>query len=150
MKRHLQFIALALVTSVTAAVAHSSSTQTGIFWVHNGSYMAEHKDGDNLILKYDPPRKGLGRLGIRTGTTLFHGRFLSGRRLAGTAYTFKRGCQPASYNVSGRVIGNTTTPDKYKIILKGATPVRDGCVVVGYKNSGNSSRLVFDWAGTGD
>lgn len=53
----------------------------------------------------------------------------------GTAYVFKKGCEPAPYRVSGRHEGWHT------LILKGPAPIREknGCRVIGYKNNGNST-----------
>ena len=148
MKLLLSIFSAAFFVTVFAASANAQVVTTGIFWDHNGSYIATERDGDDLVLTYDPPRDGLGRLGIYSGTVLFQGRFLSGTRIAGTAFLFKRGCQPASYNVSGRLTGDA--PENYRIVLSGDSPVRDGCIVVGYKSSGSNTRLVFRYAGTGD
>lgn len=110
--------------------------------------MATERDGDKLVLSYDPPRHGLGKYGIYAGTVLFRGRVMPEGRIAGTAYTFRKGCQPASYNVSGRLKGNS--PENYRIVLEGAAPVREGCEVIDYSWSSSNARLIFKYAGTGD
>ena len=59
-------------------------------------------------------------------------------RLAGTAYAFKAGCQPAPYAVNG-VFRSTN------IALAGASPTRDphSCTVTGYTSRSPNARLSF-------
>lgn len=120
----------------------------GVFWTHNTSWMTANKNGSAVAIRYDAPRAGLQKVGIRKGTVLFRGRAMSGNRLAGTAYAFKKGCQPASYNVTGKF--TSEGQGAYTIVLRGAAPVRKGCTVTGYKRTGSNAKLVFRYAGTGD
>ncbi|MNE77864.1 hypothetical protein D3C80_1742180 [compost metagenome] len=58
--------------------------------------------------------------------------------LSGVAYTYKKGCEPAPYLVSGHFNGSA------KLTLQGKAPVREGCTVVGYSNKSPNAKLVFD------
>jgi hypothetical protein len=135
------------VVAGTASASAQSSFGPGIYWGHNGSWMSIMRSGQNLRILYDTPRSGMRKQGARRGTVLFRGR-MTGNRIRGTAYTFKRGCQPASYNVSGRHFLNSGGYGT--IVLTGAAPIRDGCEVVGYTRKSSNARLEFGWAGTGD
>lgn len=74
------------------------------------------------------------------GTVLFEGKKV-GNEIYGTAYVFKRGCQPAGYGVRGLVDPSNQT----HVILYGSAPVRQrgGCAVVGYNPQSRNSRLEF-------
>jgi hypothetical protein len=99
---------------------------------HNGSLMEAHACNGKFVIAYDQPRSGIVSQGVRSGTVLFTGT-ISGNQILGIAYVFKRGCEPASYPVSGRMGNNV-------IILEGYAPVRrDGCRITG----GRDDRLVF-------
>ena len=146
-----RFAAAALLATTMMLGAGSASAQSsfgpGVYWGHNGSSMSITKSGPNLRIVYDSPRTGIRNQGVRRGTVLFRGQ-MHGNRIRGTAYTFKRGCQPASYNVSGRHFINEGGYGT--IVLSGAAPIREGCEVVGYTRNSSNARLEFGWAGSGD
>lgn len=141
--------AFAGIMALPAAVAHADIAVfgQGVYWIHNNSAMSISRDGRSLRIRYAEPRSSLYRHGIRRGTVLFRGQ-ITGNRIRGTAYTFKRGCQPASYNVSGRMVNHGYSA--YTITLNGAAPVREGCEVVGYTRNSSNARLEFGFAGTRD
>lgn len=135
----------AIATIATVGTAAAVSFGNGVYWTHNGSWMTITKSGPNLYISYDEPRSGLS---VGRGTTLFQGS-ISGNAISGTAYTFKRGCAPAPYSVSGRL--RRSGGSVGSIVLSGAAPVRKGgCGVQGYSNNSSNARLVFNYAGTGD
>ena len=140
-------ITAALTLPAVTARAQEAVFGRGVYWFHNDSAMTILRDSRSLQIRYADPRSGLGRHGIRRGTVLFRGQ-ITGRRIRGTAYTFKRGCQPASYNVSGRLVSEGYGVNT--IVLNGAAPVREGCEVVGYTRNSSNARLEFGYGGTGD
>jgi uncharacterized protein len=106
---------------------------------HNGSTMQMSTDGNNnVVIRYSSPRAGLP---VREGTVLFEGTVDANGNMSGTAYTFRRGCDPAGYDVSGAQTNS-------RIVLRGAAPVRDAdsCDIISYDSSDRNSRLVFDIA----
>ena len=123
------FSALATATFAGAAQAGQS------IWNHNGSQMLLQSNGSNRTISYLYPRPGIS---AQPGQVVFQGRRI-GNRYVGTAYTFRRGCQPAAYRVSGR-LGSET-----RIVLRGAAPRRSGCQVIGYSNRSGNARLVFSY-----
>lgn len=133
------------IAAITPATAQMSQ---GEYWDHNGSYMSIIRDGNSLTIRYVDPKSSMRRHGVRPGTVLFRGR-ITGSRIRGTAYTFRRGCQPASYNVSGRFERNDTY-SAHRVYLNGASPVREGCEVVGYTRNSGNAHLEFRYGGTGD
>ena len=139
--------AAALCAGVLLASPASADMSQGVFWGHNDSYMSIIRSGNSVTIRYADPKSSLRRHGVRRGTVLFRGQ-MSGSRIRGTAYTFKQGCQPASYNVSG----NYSEGDYgvKTIVLRGAAPIREGCEVVGYTRNSSNARLEFGYAGTGD
>jgi len=108
-------------------------------WTHNGSTMLISEKGGRIV--YEEPKASIAGT-IKKGTTLFEGRF-DGKRIVGTAYVFKKGCEPAPYAVTGRMGDN---PGNFgsRIVLTGAAPKRDpaSCAIVG--TTGAHSRLVFE------
>lgn len=147
----MRFTALATAAAVCAGMLLSSPASAemspGVFWVHNNSYMSIIREGNSVTIRYADPKSSLRKHGVRRGTVLFRSQ-MTGSRIRGTAYTFRQGCQPASYNVSGR-----HTEGDYgvkTIVLSGAAPIRVGCEVVGYTRNSSNARLEFGYADTGD
>lgn len=124
-----------LITSaVICFVSLSAHGQEMAPLAHNGSQMLFARDNGRVEIRYSMPRRGLP---VKDGTLLFEGHAANGV-YAGTAYTFKAGCAPAPYPVSGREV-------RGQIFLTGPTPVRsrDGCAVIDQRPGGVHSRLVF-------
>ena len=105
---------------------------------HNGSTIEMTRKNHLLTMKYVGVRPGLP---VPEGSLLFSGTITDSDKIQGTAYTFKRGCPPAPYAVSGVQTNN-------KIVLRGPAPVRDpsGCAVIDYDASAQSATLQFDIA----
>jgi len=118
-------------TATTTSVARAGES----VWDHNGSQMLLQSDGDQRIISYLFPRPGIS---AQPGEVLFRGRNRASF-YQGTAYTFRRGCEPAPYQVSGSI--NSPT----RIVLNGASPRRSGCQIIGYTNNSGNSRLVFTY-----
>lgn len=104
-------------------------------WDHNGSEMRWASSGRNRVITYLNPRRGLS---LRPGVVLFEGERV-GDRMTGIAYTFRRGCRPAPYQVEGRIRSETN------VTLRGAAPVRarGSCRVVNYTTRGSNAVLRF-------
>ncbi|GAB5426630.1 MAG: hypothetical protein Devi2KO_00890 [Devosia indica] len=106
---------------------------------HNGSRMAVSPAEGTI--RYDRVRDGL-RGSIEDGTILFEGEpWEPGGPFQGTAYTFRRGCKPAGYEVVAGYEGFQEI-----LTLRGDAPVRvkGGCEVTGYTADNSNSVLVFD------
>ncbi len=135
-------VTLSALALAAAASPASAAGQDGSLWSHNGSTMALHESTGRIV--YDEPKASIAGT-IRQGTVLFEGRF-TGRRIAGTAYVFKKGCEPAPYPVSGAMEDNPRGFGS-RIVLTGAAPRRDSasCAIIG--TTGAHSRLVFEEMG---
>ena len=104
--------------------------------------VSEWKD-DTVEIAYNHPRPGLP---VAEGTLLFRG-VRVGARYSGTAYTFKAGCPPAPYVVTG-----VKDPKKEIIVMTGVAPHRNprSCDVIGESARSGHSKLVFDTRFYGD
>lgn len=107
-------------------------------WHHNGSTMLIHERNGRIV--YEEPKASIAGT-IARGAILFEGRF-EGKNVAGTAYVFKRGCDPAPYQVSGRIQERRGAGSL--LVLTGQAPKRDrnSCAIVG--TTSTHSRLVFE------
>lgn len=110
---------------------------TGRPWSHNGS--SSFADPDTGIIAYDEPKASI-RSFVKHGTVLFRGSLREGK-VQGTAYAFKEGCPPAPYPVRGAY-----SDHMYKLTLRGAGPIRNGCDVTGYSNQSPHSVLRFSYS----
>jgi hypothetical protein len=119
----------AFIGLATSALAGQS------VWNHNGSQMLLQSNGNQRIITYLHPRRGIS---AQPGQVLFRGQ-RNGQYYSGTAYTFRRGCNPAPYHVSGRL------SSEHRIVLRGAAPKRKGCRIVGYSKRSGSAKLVFSY-----
>ncbi|WP_134497396.1 hypothetical protein [Microvirga pakistanensis] len=119
----------------------------GMTYDHNGSLVRVNDEIGEI--RYEDPKKSIAGT-VTPGTLLFKGTF---RNLAkpneavrgvveGTAYVFKKGCQPASYHVQG-------TYDTWTITLKGPAPKRDrnSCEVQDVTSASRHSVLRFEALG---
>lgn len=121
----------------------------GMPFDHNGSMMLVNPDKGMIV--YAEPKKSIART-VKPGTVLFRGKpwNMDGDTaplvLEGLAFTFKRGCDAAGYNVRGRF---SLDYGRFQFELQGASPVRakSGCDVPYYDVAGKNAKLVFDFAG---
>lgn len=122
---------------IAACFASAASAQEMTLLFHNGSRALFTRDNNKVEIRYDAPKRGLP---VREGTLLFTGASDSKGNYRGVAYTFKRGCDPAPYPVTGKDVAGG-------IILMGAAPVRDphGCAITGSTRTSSNARLVFDY-----
>ncbi|MGG7517629.1 hypothetical protein ACQ3G6_07080 [Allorhizobium undicola] len=102
---------------------------------HNGSLMFFHQK--QHIIVYSEPKPSIAG-SIKPETVLFRGWSVANEWISGIAYTFKQGCDPAPYFVSGNDNGSL------QLRLSGKAPVREGCKVVGYTDKSPNATLVFD------
>ncbi|MEZ5669531.1 MAG: hypothetical protein R3F55_19255 [Alphaproteobacteria bacterium] len=131
---------LAAVLTTCAGVAGASES----VWDHNGSEMLWEAYGDQRVVSYLAPRSGLS---VEPGTILFEGRRVDDGVpgtpdvLEGYARTFRQGCPPAEYWVSGPILEET------HVVLTGPAPVRagSGCAITGYSNTSSNATLVFSY-----
>jgi hypothetical protein len=109
-------------------------------WNHNGSEMKLVANGNKRRFVYEVPRSGLSSVGIKRGDTVFEGT-RSGSAYSGTAYIFKKGCDPQGYPVTGSV-----ADDERSVTMNGQRPkIGDKCRVDKYEDD----TLVFDLPGDG-
>ncbi|KQT57540.1 MULTISPECIES: hypothetical protein [unclassified Aureimonas] len=123
--------------AVDPATAVSLSSLSGNAYDHNGSQM--RIDRDRGVIAYDDPKSSISGT-VRSGQVLFRGKLpWRSMKASGTAFTFKKGCAPAPYKVTGYWTENQD------LVLTGAAPKRakEGCEVVGYSKSGGNSKLTF-------
>ncbi|RYE77943.1 MAG: hypothetical protein EOP19_22185 [Hyphomicrobiales bacterium] len=130
------------VPKVQPVATQASTMSDAAMWTHNGSMVLISARGGRIV--YDEPKASIAGT-VRKGMTLFEGRF-DGARIAGTAYVFKRGCEPAPYAVTGKMESNPAGFGS-RIVLTGAAPKRDpaSCAIIG--TTGTHSRLVFEEQG---
>jgi hypothetical protein len=104
----------------------------------NGSTIMMTRKGHRLTMTCSGVRGGLS---MPDGSTLFSGTITDRNEIMGVAYTFKRGCPPAPYEVTGVQTSN-------EIVLRGHAPVRasSDCEVARYDDSAPTARLQFDIA----
>jgi hypothetical protein len=124
-----------VAASLCLSAAHAQEMSP---MLHNGSIMLiTTDDKERVEIKYETPRAGLS---VTTGTLLFAGTRDAKGNYAGTAYTFKRDCEPAPYGVMGMTTAKGIT-------LVGVAPHRDpqSCKVLGGSMASRSSRLVFEY-----
>ncbi|MBD9372899.1 hypothetical protein IB238_09745 [Rhizobium sp. ARZ01] len=110
---------------------------------HNGSAM--NIDPSRGTIVYRDPKKSIAGT-VKSGALLFKADapwdpYDDKTIVKGTAYVFKKGCDPAPYEVSGRQQGWHT------LVLKGVAPVRakNSCKVIGHKMNGNSTLKFVSW-----
>lgn len=109
-----------------------------IYVNHNGSVMAV--SASEGTIRYHRVRDAL-RGSIADGTILFQGQpWQPGGPFSGTAYTFRKGCDPAPYAVTASYQGSTEV-----LTLKGDAPVRPqgSCTVTGYTADSGNAVLEF-------
>lgn len=113
---------LSYTTAMLTMLFAASVAQAGeSVWTHNGSKIRWVSDGTSRRAYYLEPRPDLEGIGIHPGQLLFEGH-RRGSLIEGRAFTFKPGCPPLSFPVSGKLFSETSFD------LKGTAPKRDlGC-----------------------
>lgn len=133
---------IALVVLLGASATARSEMIAGMFMSHHGSTIQEFTDGHRIEYRYSSIRPGVP---AKEGDVLFrgtkHGEASGDFELKGIAFTFKRGCPPAAYQVQGE-------QTSVRVILRGAAPRRaaNSCAIVGYDPNSVNAKLVFDIA----
>lgn len=109
---------------------------------HNGSVINWFVVNGEATATYATPKRSLLGLGIQEGSVIFKG-FEEGNRISGTAYTYRKGCSPAPYEVVGYFSENN-------IILSGPSPVRakGSCDVIKYTLDSPNAKLLFRYSST--
>ena len=96
-------------------------------WAHKGSTVYLVAQGASREFRYEQPRAGMTDEDARKGTLLFKGVAREGN-YEGTAYIFKRGCNPAPYRVSGPILD-----DSRRVLMRGNAPrLNDRCQIIGH------------------
>lgn len=135
MRTVLAFALLSVLA--TPSLADLSESNNSQLMTHNGSLMKlfwDDGEGTTFEIYYVQPRDGLN---VARGTLLVDGYVQElGHNVTAVARTFKKGCAPALYDVTGR------TDTKGNLYLSGNAPLRKGCKIIGYSDTNNSS-LVF-------
>lgn len=125
-----------LMAEASGNAAVTNEAPASITLDHNRSAMALQVEGDLVTITYARPRDGLQQAGVSPGTVLFQGAVVNGR-LYGDAFAFKQGCAPAAYPVEGEF-------DPSGVVLIGAGPVRQGCLVTRLDHDSPHAHLVFE------
>lgn len=112
-----------------------SDDRYGEFIGHNGSLMFNHQK--QHIIVYSEPKPAIAG-SIKPDTVLVRGWAVPNEWFSGIAYTFKKGCEPAPYRVSGHLNGGPN------LTLQGKAPIREGCDVVGYSDKSPNAKLTFE------
>lgn len=131
--------------TATREFSPGNATNAVVGIEHNGSSMWH--DEANGILYYSRPKASLAGL-VEVSTVVFEGdpwTFSNRFSMAGTAYTFRKGCSPAPYRVTGQFVASRSPHGHDSIVLRGASPIREknGCAVVGYTTNSGNAELVF-------
>ncbi len=104
---------------------------------HNGSRMEiDYERGAITYRVVKPNLRGF----VQPGFVAFTGKIEKGGVVTGTAYTFRKNCEPAPYPVTGRY--EASLPG---YVITGAAPVREkgSCRVSGYSVDSGNARLEF-------
>lgn len=106
------------------------------FWLHNGSIMRLHAEGNLRVISYETPSARMRGAGVERGTVLFEGE-RRGNRYIGQAHVFSRGCGELVYDVSGNVV------TEQRVVLTG----RREQYTAGCQPSGRfvTDRLIFTY-----
>ncbi len=129
--------------AVASKVTYSRETDLrGPQFDHNGSLVVV--DPKRGLIIYKEPKKSIAGT-VKPGDVLFRGKpwdlYEAGTSVHGTAYVFRKGCDPQPYEVSGGQGQSWHT-----LILKGKAPVRDkkGCGIKSWTQTGGNAELVFE------
>jgi hypothetical protein len=134
-----------LASALIALSSCAADAGTGYRAWHNGSimhYEAEHLGGGLQLLQisYVSVRPGLSHA-VSPGTILVRG-IIEGNQVTAFARTFRSGCNPAPYPVSGTFARGA--PGVSILTLTGYAPAwGDGCFIQGMTAAGPNARLEF-------
>lgn len=136
------------ISKLLASLIVSTGTYGGAFagqldiYEHNGSVINWFVVNDEATATYATPKPSLLASGIEEGNVVFKG-VEEGNRISGTAYTYRKGCSPAPYEVVGYFSGDD-------IVLSGPSPVRakGSCDVIRYTLDSPNAKLVFKYSST--
>lgn len=124
----------------TFEASYPAGNTAGDDYMHNGSTM--YVNPARGLISYKAPKRSIART-VGSGDVVFKAKPWDPANhtmlIEGTAYTFKKGCEPAPYLVKGVHQADGT------LVLRGAAPVRDkrSCAVKGYSYSSGNAELVF-------
>lgn len=123
-----------ILTLPSLAGARTTAGTCETVYEHDGSDVRVSGCDEEIAIDHLHPREDLLRAGVEPSTPLFRGRRSANgtaRLLDGTAYTFRSGCRPLGFRISGGwVIGSGM--QEYPIALAGRAPERDGsCRIIG-------------------
>jgi hypothetical protein len=137
--KQLRRITLLSYTTAMLTMLFATYSKAGeSIWTHNGSKIRWVSDGTSRRAYYAEPRPNLERIGVHPGQLLFEGHRLDSM-IEGRAFTFKPGCPPLSFQVSGKLSSETI------FNLRGTAPRRDtGCDITSSVNT----VLRFDYLAT--
>jgi hypothetical protein len=133
-------LSIALAVLLAASATAHGEMIGGMFMSHHGLTIQEFTDGNRVEYRYSNVRPGVP---AGEGDVLFRGTKrleASGAfELRGTAFTFRRGCPPARYDVQGE-------QTNARVILRGAAPQRakNSCAIVGYDPNSVNAKLIFE------
>lgn len=102
----------------------SFCAQADSLWIHNGSVMRLHADGNSREFVYEEPSSRMRHAGVSSGDTLFEGT-RDGNRYYGTARVFSKDCDhPLEFEVSGNVVSekHVVLHGTREIFAKGCRP----------------------------
>ncbi|WP_294642456.1 hypothetical protein [uncultured Aureimonas sp.] len=127
-------------TKGAVKVSAAAGDVLGEPFMHNGSMMTI--DVHSGTIAYAEPKSAIRR-SVPKGAILFRGDMSNPRRVHGTAFTFRYGCEPAAYDVTGAFADGYAST----LTLRGRAPVRaeSGCAITGYSTSSPNSRLIFKY-----
>jgi hypothetical protein len=129
------------LATIVSTILLTVATARAQNYLHNGSVMEITRQGAEMYIKYEQPRKDLVALGFQPGGLLFEGGI--GKKtgdIGGTAYLFHRKCGSFPYSVAGSFSNGMTI-----LILKGLSPIVDSktCHVTKYTSAGPNANLKF-------
>jgi hypothetical protein len=124
----------------TFKTSYPAANTAGDEYLHNGSTM--YVSPELGLISYKAPKRSIART-VDQGDVVFKAKPWNPENhnllIEGTAYTFKKGCAPAPYFVTGLHRADGT------LVLRGAAPMRDkrSCAIRGYSHASGNAELVF-------
>ncbi|WP_158810431.1 hypothetical protein [Beijerinckia sp. L45] len=133
---------LAPITNLNLAKGTLNGEQ-GTSFEHNGSTVLVFEKAG--VVLYETPKPQIADT-IKPGDLLFSGHISAKGITRGTAYTFKKGCNPAPYAVTGRY-NFEGFGGRNELVLSGAAPVPDkaSCAIKGYSTASPNAHLKIEF-----